>query len=129
MIERQAVFMRSQASAKQNTETVWHFSRPLSPRRCEMPIKDATSSVAHQPFKAERAEVLPKLGRWWGGDVRMLGLLNSETGVFLCVFVVPCGGICNIKTEAGEQPGGCLLMLPFEIKTCLCLDYGHFSLV
>lgn len=57
---------------RQNIETLWHFSCPLSHCRCEMPIKDATSSVTHQPFKAERGKVLQRLsglegGSWWGG--------------------------------------------------------------
>lgn len=57
---------------RQNIGTLWHFSCPLSPGRCETLIKDATSSATDQPFRAGRGggggmkrESASKA--WWSG--------------------------------------------------------------
>lgn len=135
-----SVSLRAFASThRQNIETLWHFSCPLSPCRCEMPIKDTTSSVTHQPFQAQRRKVLQRLvgleggswvWMWWckrGKVVELWLAVKVECVLFSALSAArtgACSWICNIKQRQWNRLVGCLLK-----TACCCIDYDYFNLL
>ncbi len=68
---------------RRNIETLWHFSCPLSLGCCETPIKDATSSVTDQPFRARRGGGMKResasKAQWSEGGGEKKGVKKKDT--------------------------------------------------
>lgn len=81
-----SVSFHALASAhRKNIETLWHFSCPLSPGRCETAIKDATSSVTDQPFRVGRGGEMKRgsasKAQWSKGGRKKGGKTGDMSGM------------------------------------------------